>query len=204
MGISCFCEKKIRKQNIFGFDNIGNSCYMNSFLQILIHCPNFLIELKNFDKNYLANHPLINCIIKLSKKNDKIYLKQLKELMGNIYPDYNSNKQCDSQEFGRRLINQIIEEIKNNSKDNDNYSSFYSENSNNIDPQKKYEKYKNKYQNNEINIEKLFLIDEIIKEKNNFYSNYEIELYFPNDNKKEYYLYDLFDYKYCNKKKKKE
>lgn len=42
---------KIKNENDFeyktvGFPNIGNSCYMNSFLQILLHCPNFLKELK--------------------------------------------------------------------------------------------------------------------------------------------------------------
>lgn len=69
MGVSCCnCEKKIKKRVInynnknlknnqknlkenkikeFGFKNIGNTCYMNSFLQILLHIPNFISKLKS-------------------------------------------------------------------------------------------------------------------------------------------------------------
>lgn len=42
-------------QTQYGFDNIGNTCYMNSFLQILFHTPNFLIELKKIKKKAIRN-----------------------------------------------------------------------------------------------------------------------------------------------------
>ena len=66
-----FENKKQKFENTaIGFSNIGNTCYMNSFLQILLHCPNFLNELKVFDKKY------------------------------------------NSQDFGKDLINEIINECK--------------------------------------------------------------------------------------------
>ena len=189
------------KEKVFGFYNIGNSCYINSFLQIIIHCQNFLQQMKNLNINFL-DYPLISCIITLSKKNDRDCLKQLRQLMGNIYSDYQKEKQCDSQEFGIRLIKEIIKEIKKNN----NHKSFssYSDCSINEDIKIKYEKFNNKYGTNLINIEKLFLINEIaINLQKNIYkidSNYEIELYFPKDYKNEYSLYDLLDFKYVNEK----
>ena len=46
--INYFCENfELEK---IGFYNIGNSCYMNSFLQILLHIPNFLVNLR---KDYI-------------------------------------------------------------------------------------------------------------------------------------------------------
>lgn len=38
--------KKNLKTKLLGFPNIGYSCYMNSFLQILFHTPFFLTLLK--------------------------------------------------------------------------------------------------------------------------------------------------------------
>jgi ubiquitin C-terminal hydrolase len=39
------------KYNLKGYENIGNSCYINSFLQILWHTPNFTKNLKKEYKN---------------------------------------------------------------------------------------------------------------------------------------------------------
>ena len=50
-----------------GFPNIGNSCYMNSFLQILFHIPNFLNVLRENDTDYYKQDTLIYNIIYLSK-----------------------------------------------------------------------------------------------------------------------------------------
>ena len=209
MGCCCLCpffsKTKNKSEKVFGFDNIGNSCYINSFLQIIIHCPNFLKQIKALDNNFL-DYPLIKCIITLSKKNDKSCLKQLRELMGSIYSDYKTEKQCDSQEFGRRLITEIIKAIKEikNINNNESFSSYSSECSVNKDTKIKYEKFNNKYGKNLINIEKMFLVNEITinlqKEICKIDSNYEIELYFPTNYKNEYSLYDLLDFKYSNEK----
>ena len=39
-------KKEVSTKEIKGFPNLNNTCYMNSFLQILIHTPNFIKELK--------------------------------------------------------------------------------------------------------------------------------------------------------------
>ena len=50
------CNNNYEYNTTQGFDNIGNSCYMNSFLQILLHCPNFLYRYtKTTGKRYSPN-----------------------------------------------------------------------------------------------------------------------------------------------------
>jgi ubiquitin C-terminal hydrolase len=47
-------------QELEGFDNIGSTCYMNSFLQIILHTPGFLLELK---KSKMRKTLIINLLI---------------------------------------------------------------------------------------------------------------------------------------------
>lgn len=101
-------------ENIFGIVNIGNTCYINSFLQILFHTPNFLEELKKVKKEkHLQNLNLIDDLIGLSidPKNDK-YIRNIKESMGNVEKSFGEYCQNDSQEFGIGLLEQIIKIIK--------------------------------------------------------------------------------------------
>ena len=66
-----------------GFNNIGNTCYMNSFLQILLHTPNFLKELIKINEERNLNNNLINNLISLAEdpKNTG-FLRNIKFLMG--------------------------------------------------------------------------------------------------------------------------
>ena len=215
-------EKKTKKVmddfefKAVGFINIGNSCYMNSFLQILLHCPNFLYELKGIYQRHSFGNCLIKNIIDLSNSQypyNKQYLYSIKECMKNI-SDYGSFIQNDSQDFGKDLINEIIVNIKK--KEQDYSSSIYnneSDESEIIDKKTKidkYQKYINKYQGEETFIEKMFTINEclyIYEEQNItniiFNTSFDILLNFPKNKNKmyneEYSLEKLLDLNYNNK-----
>jgi len=200
---------------ITGFSNIGNSCYMNSFLQILLHCPNFVKELQNLYQHCSFENNLIKNIIDLSKSEypyNKKYLYEIKNCMKNI-EDYGLFIQNDSQDFGKDLINEIIDNIKHL---NEDFSSSISYSESEIIDKKnkiyKYQKFVEKYQNKETFIEKMFTINEceyIFEEKNItkviFNTSFDILLSFPkienNNYKKEYSLENLLDLNFNNNNK---
>jgi len=190
-----------------GFNNIGNSCYMNSILQILLHIPNFLENLKNDYKKSKNESQLIQSIINLSYyPNNNRNLYSIREYMSYIYNNYEQFHQGDSQNFGIDLINEIINNIKG---EEDIFSQYHKNiNINKINNYKKYkyEEFIQKYQNERelISLEKMFIINEYIsrneynKLKYSFFCNLGIELVFPDEKKGIYNLEDLFDYKYSN------
>ena len=155
-------------QNI-GFPNLGHTCYMNSFLQILIHTPNFIKELINLRKQNKINNELVNCLINLPKEQYN-NLSKIKEIMGAIDKSYSELCQKDSQKFGIDLLNYLIQIIKEENddesknslkKDNPNESASNFEN---LGARKKelFKNYKDEYfpEINEISLEKMFLFHE--------------------------------------------
>lgn len=152
-----------------GFPNLGNTCYMNSFLQILIHTPNFIKELKILRNQKKINNELVNCLINLSKEQYK-NLSKIKEIMGVVDKSYSEFCQKDSQKFGIDLLNYLINIIKDENEDESQNSqetdiSFKStSNFENLGIIKKerFKNYKDIYfpQNNEISLEKMFLFHE--------------------------------------------
>lgn len=142
-----------------GFTNIGNTCYMNSFLQILLHTPGFLKELKKERNN---NIDLVNSLIGLSEEPYNIrHLKNIKEIMGEVKDSYSQYVQNDSQEFGTDLINTIISLIKGEQSFSDESRKEEAKITHNNKVQLKKEKFikfLNKYHNieNEIPLEKMF------------------------------------------------
>jgi len=198
-------------QTTIGFNNIGNTCYMNSFLQILFHIPKFLEELKKVKVS--TNKSLITNLINLSKnpKNND-YLRNIKELMGQYEKSFSDYCQNDSQEFGIALLIEIIDSIKENQNFSDEEPIEYE-----INPEKQkdyikklYEKYKDKYFKDDIFLESMFQIHEtfIKTELKNgikiirhidFNSSFNIELSFPNYiENKDISLYALLSTKYLN------
>lgn len=202
---------------IFGFKNIGHTCYINSFLQILFRTPSFLEKLESSN---IGNDKLITCLINLSKYPENIKnMRKLKILMSEVDENYRKYTQKDSQEFGINLINQLISNIKGdnelfdiNENDDDiakdNYISFKD-----IEIYKNhfFKTYKEKYykKEDEIFIENMFQFHEsrLIIETNinndieikriNFETNLNIDLSFPcNVKKDEFLLEELLDNKF--------
>ena len=84
-----------------GFKNLGSTCYMNSFLQILIHIPGFIQKLKEdiSEKNNIFYY-LFNVAEKPTKEN----LEKFKQIFSGTYSNYKYYYQEDSQEFGAELL----------------------------------------------------------------------------------------------------
>ena len=82
---------------------------MNSFLQILIHIPFFISSLKKNESKF-SSDSLIKNLIEIADKPTKNNLAQLKNKIGYLDQDYLSDHQEDSQEFGVKLINSLINE----------------------------------------------------------------------------------------------
>jgi ubiquitin C-terminal hydrolase len=208
-------ENKDDEFQIIGFENIGHTCYINSFLQILFRTPSFLEKLQSSNTN---KDNLINCLIDLSKFPKKIInIKKLKSIMSKIDENYGKYIQKDSQEFGINLINQLISNINGNNDifdDIDDDDNITQENNISFD---KLETYKNnffknyieKYYKKENEIEKMFQFHEsrLIIETNinntidfkriSFETNLNIEIAFPyNGHRNIFRLEELLDNKY--------
>lgn len=203
-----FLEKdKEKVESIFGLKNIGLTCYMNSFLQLLFHCPKFLTELKKCE--YEATYTnIIRKLINIEKNpNNENNLYKFKNSLKIISLQYSEFIQSDSQKFGIDLINSIIAEIKNEKSFFTTESISETNHSSKINPQEEYKYFLEKYQNDLISLEKMFLINEykIYNKKNNkeirFESSLNIDLTIPNRNIEicdqiKFTLNELLDYKY--------
>ena len=65
-----------------GFPNIGNSCYMNSFLQILLHTPNFISIIDQYNANNDDQGLLMNLYNLTIYPYNSIYLHNIKKNYG--------------------------------------------------------------------------------------------------------------------------
>ena len=102
--------------SLCGFNNIGNTCYLNSALQLLINCTvltkillsyNFKSDKLNIIKNFLEEYKKSNCISPINIKNLVAEKKQ-------EFANFNQN---DSHEFLITLLDIMEEEFK---KENEN------------------------------------------------------------------------------------
>lgn len=162
-----------------GLTNLVNDCYIISFLQILIHTPDFLHILKKH--GYIDD--IIRYLILVSEYPYNIQnFLNLKKSFEKINPEYSEYYSNDSQEFGIDLINYIINQLKKpvDESDEDDIINFEDED---IITSKKeaFEKYmQNK--KNLCELENLFLLNETqyffssINNKIKISSNLHIEL----------------------------
>ena len=203
-----------------GFHNIGHTCYMNSFLQILLHLPSFLPKLKKYYyNNNIEEDTLIYNLIKLSENPyDSRYLYEIKKTISKTHQKYGSFSQNDSQNFAIDFIDTIINEMKKE-------TSYISESSDESQEISKKELDNKTFKKNKFNkfisdcekygkktfIEELFLFTESLiiygkdlldYKKIKFDLLLNIELNFPLDSlKNNYSLYELLDIKYSNSNK---
>ena len=120
-------EKEINDFNkynkIYGFNNDGNNCYLNSSLQLLTRIKDLKKEVFNFQENYQDNDTQGRLIIEFrnilkkieNSTNDNLIINpaRLKSIMGNVDERYNSYGQEDSNEFIANFINAILSETAN-------------------------------------------------------------------------------------------
>ena len=86
-----------------GFKNLGCTCYMNSFLQILIHIPGFIEKLKK-DINRWKKNNIFYYLINVAEVASKENLQKIKQIFSGTYSNYKYYYQEDSQEFGAELL----------------------------------------------------------------------------------------------------
>ena len=111
----------INKQ--IGIKNLGNTCFINSSLQIFIHCPLFIYKLKTKNNLINENTPITKnflsiCDLILNTNSKSISIYSFKNLLGLKHKIFFGYLQQDSQEFIRIFledISQELNEIKYNS-----------------------------------------------------------------------------------------
>ncbi len=196
-------------KRLFGFPNVGQSCYMNSFLQILLHTPHFMETLKE-SYNGIDKHPLIESLIQISKSPNINSLKQIKQIMAEEDDSFGREVPNDSQEFGINLLNKIITIIKGNlSFEEETNEKEINEEIDKDYKIQKYNNYKKKYCKKGIKLDEMFEFHEIMfnivsngikigsYKSIDFNSFLNIDLTFPIKGKKNSYsLTELLKYKY--------
>ena len=99
-----------------GINNIGNTCFINSCLQVLIHCPLFMYRLIKKIKLINENTPVTSnfisiCEMMADSKENSINISDFKNLVGIKHKIFEGYLQNDSQEFCRILLEDISREL---------------------------------------------------------------------------------------------
>jgi ubiquitin C-terminal hydrolase len=106
-------------KKLVGLENLGNTCFMNTSLQCILHSDKFITRfLQYFENNKpLRSIPIcsafLNLIENYNRKNDKssISPNELKSEIGRKHRCYSGYSQQDSQEFIRKLLDEISKEL---------------------------------------------------------------------------------------------
>jgi ubiquitin C-terminal hydrolase len=111
-------SNEISKKTI-GLDNLGNTCYMNTSLQCLLHTEPFVSKLlrekdrMKLKRITLAFYELLDDMMKKGNSCIKSSIKpsNFKLIFGQAHGMYSGYSQQDSQEFLRKLLEDISKEM---------------------------------------------------------------------------------------------
>ena len=165
-----------------GLPNIGNSCYMNSFLQILFHSPKFLRYIYEYNCQNIPKNYLIYNICYLSKyPYNEIYLNGIISKMSTINTKYKKLTPADSQHFAIDFLSQLMSELRYDNYSGDSDESNYDRG---LSKREIYKKFCQNYHNKKDIVGQLFQFSQIKKSKSsmhkyNFSIYFQIELRFP-------------------------
>ena len=96
---------------ICGIENVGNNCYLNSGLQIILRCKPFLDEIQKIDnKKFSFVYKFKEVLLNL-QTNEKYNPSKFIKYFCDKNENYLEGAQCCSQSFIRTLINNINKDI---------------------------------------------------------------------------------------------
>ena len=124
-----------------GLQNLGNTCYMNTTLQILIHTVNFINrfyqEQNRIETRTPISKKLYEFILQFIKTSYSISPKEFKTTFSQRHRQFSGNDQYDTQEFCRILLEDINSEL-NKVKGSVRYKEFDTKNKSKIQCDNEY------------------------------------------------------------------